>query len=72
MKHVEFLENTLFKVMATFADHLSLNLLLDELSMYKRDGDGYFSGVWIGTVALECPKSQTLSSGYTSHNLTDS
>ena len=44
MHCVAFVENALFKVLVTFADHLCLlSSLLDDLSMDKRDSDGFFS-----------------------------
>ena len=38
-----FLKTLYSKVLARFADHLCLTSLLDELSMDKRDSDGFFS-----------------------------
>ena len=43
MKHVEFVENTLFKSYGEVCWSSQPSLLLDELSVDKRDSDGFFS-----------------------------
>ena len=62
MKGVGFLENALFKSYGVICWSSRSSLLLDELSTYKRDSDGFFST----RVVYTCRFS------YTSHNSTDS
>ena len=60
MKRVEFLENALFKSYGGICWSSRSSSLLDELSMHKRDSDGFFSTRVV------------YRSSYTSHSSTDS